>query len=154
MTLSTTTHLNFRGDARPALEFYRSVFGGDLDASTYADVGMPADAPGADRLVFGRIVSPDGFRIMGYDVLGETDGSLIGAGTTWRANGATLTDQAVFVSIEAASLDEAQSFWGALAVEASIVEPLAASAWSPGFGMLTDRFGVTWSVSVTAPLAG
>ena len=30
------------------------------------------------------------------------------------------------------------------------VEPLAASAWSAGFGMLTDRFGVTWSVSVAA----
>ena len=34
--------------------------------------------------------------------------------------------------------------------DAFVVEPLAASAWSAGFGMLTDRFGVTWSVSVTA----
>ncbi len=33
--------------------------------------------------------------------------------------------------------------------EVAIVEPLAASAWSAGFGMLTDRFGVTWSISVS-----
>jgi PhnB protein len=29
-----------------------------------------------------------------------------------------------------------------------VIEPLAASAWSAGFGMLTDRFGVTWSLDV------
>ena len=37
---------------------------------------------------------------------------------------------------------------------AVIVEPLAASAWSAGFGMLTDRFGVTWSATVTADAGG
>ncbi|OLT33917.1 hypothetical protein BJF79_34075 [Actinomadura sp. CNU-125] len=45
---------------------------------------------------------------------------------------------------------ELQGYWDALAVDAVIVDPLAASAWSAGFGMLTDRFGVTWSFSVTA----
>ncbi|SCX40482.1 PhnB protein [Klenkia marina] len=150
MTIQTTTHLNFRGDARQALEFYRSVFGGHLVVNTYADFGMPADVPGADKVVFGLVAAEDGFRVMGYDVPGESAGPLVGGGSTRRENGTTITDQALFVSIGAAGLEELQGYWDALAVGATVVEPLAASAWSAGFGMLTDRFGVTWSVSVTA----
>lgn len=150
MTIQTTTHLNFRGDARAALEFYQSVFRGHAVINTYADFGMPADLPGADRIVFGLVTADNGFRVMGYDVPGQTEGSIIGGGSTRRENHTTITDQALFVSIAADSLEELQVYWDALSVGAEIVEPLAASAWSPGFGMLTDRFGVTWSVSVTA----
>lgn len=150
MTIQTTTHLNFRGDARQALEFYQSVFGGHVLLTTYAELGMPADVPGADGVVFGLVAADSGFRIMGYDIPGATGGSIAGGGETRRENGTTITDQALFVSIGSESLDELQGFWDALAVGAVIVEPLAASAWSAGFGMLTDRFGVTWSVSVTA----
>ena len=38
MTVTTTAHANFRGQARGALTFYRSVFGGDLSLATYADI--------------------------------------------------------------------------------------------------------------------
>jgi len=149
MTIQTTTHLNFRGDARAALEFYRSVFGGDIVISTYADFGMPTDAPGADRVVFGLVAAENGFRVMGYDVPGQTEGPLVGGGSTRRENNTTITDQALFVSISSNTLGELQGYWDALAADATIIEPLAASAWSAGFGMLTDRFGVTWSVTVT-----
>lgn len=149
MTIQTTTHLNFRGDARQALEFYQSVFGGHTVINTYADFGQPAELPGADKVVFGLVVAENGFRVMGYDIPGQTEGSIAGGGSTRRENSTTVTDQALFVSIGSDSLDELQGYWDALAVDAVIVEPLAASAWSAGFGMLTDRFGVTWSVSVT-----
>lgn len=150
MTIQTTTHLNFRGDARAALELYGSVFGGHVALTTYAEVGMRADAPGADRVVFGVVAAENGFRVMGYDIPGETGGSIAGGGSTRRENGTTVTDQALFVSLGAESLDELRGYWDALAVDAVVVEPLAASAWSAGFGMLTDRFGVTWSLSVAA----
>ena len=150
MSITTTTHLNFRGDARTALEFYRSVFGGDLSIATYGDFGMPAEAPGASNVVFGQLESENGFRVMAYDIPGATGGSAATAGTTRRENGVTLTDQPFFVSVRGDALDEVQGYWVALSVGASIVEPLAASAWSPGFGMLTDRFGVTWILDVAA----
>lgn len=148
MTIQTTTHLNFRGDARAALGFYQSVFGGHAVVNTYADFGMPADVPGSDRVVFGLVAADNGFRIMAYDIPGSAEGSIAGGGSTRRENGTTVTDQALFVSIGADTLEELQGYWDALAVDARIVEPLAASAWSAGFGMLTDRFGVTWSFSV------
>ena len=161
MTIQTTPHRNFNGDARSALEFYQSVFGGHTTINSYADVGMPAELPGADKVVFGLVMAENGFRVMGYDVLvvccdgltgfpGRTDGSIAGGGSTRRENNTTITDQALFVSIGSDTLDELQGYWDALATDAIIVEPLAASAWSAGFGMLTDRFGVTWSFSVVA----
>jgi PhnB protein len=150
MTIQTTTHLNFRGEARAALDFYQSVFGGHTVVNTYADFGMPKDVPGADKVVFGLVASDDGFRVMAYDIPGETGGTITGGTSTRRESNITLTDQAVFVSVSADSLEEATGYWDKLSVDATVVEPLAASAWSAGFGMLTDRFGVTWSVGVTA----
>ncbi|WP_279097621.1 VOC family protein [Gordonia bronchialis] len=150
MTIQTTPHLNFNGDARSALDFYQSVFGGHTTINSYADFGMPAELPGADKVVFGLVMAENGFRVMGYDVPGRTDGSIAGGGSTRRENNTTITDQALFVSIGSDTLDELQGYWDALATDAIIVEPLAASAWSAGFGMLTDRFGVTWSFSVVA----
>ena len=154
MSITTTTHLNFRGDARAALEFYRSVFGGDLSIATYGDFGMPPEAPGAQNVVFGQLESENGFRVMAYDIPGEAGGSTAASGTTRRENGVTLTDQPFFVSVRGDALDEVQGYWEALSAGASIIEPLAASAWSPGFGMLTDRFGVTWILDVASAYSG
>lgn len=149
MSIITTTHLNFRGTARQALEFYRSVFGGEVSIATYGDFGMPAGAPGADKVVFGRLETADGLRLMAYDIPGAVEAeAAVTAGSTRRENGVTITDRPFFQSLQASSLDELSEIWAALAEGAEIVEPLAASAWSAGFGMLTDRFGVTWVLDV------
>jgi PhnB protein len=158
MSITTTTHLNFHGDARAALEFYGAVFGGAAAITTYGDVGMPKDAPGADGVVFGAVESPGGFRVMAYDVPGQAGGGAAGGGAaatggTRRENGMTVTDQPFFVSVRGEALAEIQGYWDALVVAGSVVEPLAASAWSPGFGMLTDRFGVTWVLDVATAYA-
>ncbi|MFJ6549266.1 VOC family protein [Microbacterium sp. NPDC091676] len=148
MTLTTTTHLNFRGTARQALDFYGSVFGGEVTAATYGQFGMPDGVPGFDKLVFGQLDGP--VRLMAYDVPGadDADDAAATAGSTRRENGMTITDRSFFQSLRASSLDELQPVWDGLAEGATVIEPLAASAWSAGFGMLTDRFGVTWVLDV------
>jgi PhnB protein len=148
MSLKTTTHLNLRGDARAALEFYASVFGGRTVINTYGDFGMPKDAPGADRVVFGQMATADGLRVLAYDIPGQTGGSSDRAGATRRENGVTITDQPFFVAVDGATFEEVQGCWEKLSANGSIVEPFAASAWSAGFGMVTDPFGVTWVLSV------
>lgn len=145
MALTTTAHLNFPGTARAALDFYGGVFGGRVQITTYAEVGMPPEAPGADKVVFGQVLADNGFRVMAYDVPGRTEPF---TGTTTREQGATVTDRPFFLSVRGETLDEVAGYWAALAEGATIIEPLAASAWSPGFGMLTDRFAVTWSIDV------
>ncbi len=145
MALTTTPHLNFAGSARAALDFYHSVFGGVVFATTYADVGMPPEAPGADRVVFGQVEADNGFRVMAYDIPGLTEGF---TGSTRRERGATVTDSPFFLSVRGETLEEVTGYWEALSAGSEIIEPLAASEWSPGFGMLTDRFGVTWVMDV------
>jgi len=158
MTITTTTHLNFRsGEAREALDFYASVFDGEATAATYGDFGMPAELPDARKVVFGQVTSADGFRLMAYDVpvpAAQADGRTAAdaqapkSAPTRRENGVTITEQPFFVSVRGTSLDEVSRYWERLTVGATIIEPLAPSAWSAGFGMLTDRFGVTWILDV------
>ena len=146
MSATPVTHLNFHGDARAALEFYAVAFGGQSIVRTYGDFGMPAGLPDSDKVVFGQVVAANGFTVMAYDVPGQT--SAPGSGTTRRENGTTITDQSFFLALNAETLEEATGYWNALRPNAAVVEPLAASAWSAGFGMLTDQFGVTWVLNV------
>jgi len=147
MTISTTAHLNFPGTARAALDLYRTVFGGAVQATTYGELGAPADSPEAHLIVFGRLDTDAGAQLMAYDVPGRTEPF---SGSTRRESGMTLTDQPFFLSVRGETLDEVAGYWTSLAEGATVIEPFAASAWSPGFGMLTDRFGVTWVFDVQA----
>ncbi|MFB2557207.1 VOC family protein [Herbiconiux liangxiaofengii] len=146
MSVTTVTHLNFTGQARAALEFYAGVVGGEAVVRTYADFGMPAGLPDADKVVWGQVVAGSGFTVMAYDIPGASPAA--GTPEVRRENGLTVTDQPFFISLQGASLQELTAIWEGLAEGATVVEPLAASDFSAGFGMLTDRFGVTWAVSV------
>ncbi|WP_409328531.1 VOC family protein [Trujillonella humicola] len=156
MTVQTTTHLNFTGQAREALEFYGSVFGGQVVVVTYGDAGMPADLPDAGRVLFGQVVTSTGFGIMAYDVPGApaSDGLAGVAGSTRRQEFRTLTDRPFFVSVRGETVDEVGALWERLAVGAEVLDAYGPSPWAPAAGMLTDRFGVTWILDVAAPYAG
>ncbi|HEY0216828.1 MAG TPA: VOC family protein [Cellulomonas sp.] len=147
MPAALVPHLNFHGDARQALALYATVLDGDVTIRTYGDLGMPATLPDADKVVFGQVVGAGGVTIAAYDVPGATDGTPQ-HGTTRRENGVTITDQPYFLAVSVSTLDEASGYWDALTADGAVIEPLAASAWSAGFGMITDRFGVTWAISV------
>jgi PhnB protein len=110
---------------------------------------MPQELPDAGKVLFGQVVTEDGFRVMAYDVPGGP-GAERTAGSTRREHGMTITDEPFVLSLRGDSLEEVARHWDGLAEGGQVVEPLAASAWSPGFGMLTDRFGVTWAIDVAA----
>lgn len=134
MTLTVTTHLNFRGQARAALDFYKQVFGGEQALMTYAAMGQPELADSPDHIIWGQVLADDGFQIMAFDVRA---GQQYDAGTN-----------AFYVSLRGSSVDDIEERWAALAEGATIQQPIGPSAWSPLYGMLTDRFGVIWIVDV------
>jgi PhnB protein len=134
MTVDTVTHLNFRGEARAALEFYRSVSGGELVIMTYRDAGGAEDPAEADQVVWGQVRSEGGFHVMAYDVP---------ASRPWSRG-----DDPFFVSLRGSSEEEVGQLWDGLADGATVIAPLAPSRWSPLYGMLQDRFGVTWVLDV------
>lgn len=130
MTIRTTTHLNFRGEARAALTFYQSVFGGELVAVTYADLGAVQDPAEADRIMWGQVASEAGFAVMAYDVpsrLAYAPGEI-----------------PVFVSVRGDDAEEISGYWSRLSQGATVQQSLAPAPWSPLYGMLKDRFGITW----------
>ncbi|MET8995551.1 VOC family protein [Amycolatopsis sp. NPDC004169] len=153
MSLTAVAHLNFTGQAREALEFYRSVFGGQVTIATYGDFGMPAELPGAAKVVFGQVTADNGFSVMAYDVPG-TDAPAPTTPTTRRENGTTITQERFFLSVRGATVDEVSPVWKGLAEGATVIEKFGPAPWAPAFGMLTDRFGVTWIVDVAAAYQG
>lgn len=134
MTIITAPHLNFRGNARDALGFYQSVFGGHQTVVTYEEAGAPHDPAEAGQVIWGQVVAENGFTIMAYDVP---------ALRAWNPGEAPF-----FVSVRGPESDEIARFWVALAQSATIIQPLGASGWSPLYGMLKDRFGITWVLDV------
>ncbi|KKB80239.1 glyoxalase/bleomycin resistance protein/dioxygenase [Devosia soli] len=134
MSITTTTHLNFRGQAREALEFYRSIFGGQLMVATHSQAYPSFPAEEADLVAFGQVESPEGFRIMAFDVPAA------------RPFDSGISP--VFVSVRGSNADEITRYWNALSQGATIIQPLAPSGWTPLYGMLTDRFGITWVLDV------
>ncbi|WP_063020710.1 VOC family protein [Nocardia niwae] len=140
MSLTTTTHLNFRGDARAALEFYQSVFGGQLAVVTYEDAGNVQDESEADQIMWGQVQDGNGFHVMAYDVPGSMS----------YDPGAN----AFFVSVRGASVEEVSSYWERLTAGATIVVPMGPANWAPAYGMLRDRFGVVWVLDVVSEYNG
>jgi PhnB protein len=53
MSVKTTAHINFNGEARTALEFYQSVFGGETAIATYADIHAAENEFHATRSLLG-----------------------------------------------------------------------------------------------------
>ena len=137
VTITTTTHLNFRGDARAALELYQSVFGGALAVVTYQDAHSVQDPTEADQVMWGQVRADNGFHVMAYDVparLAYEPGV-----------------NPVFVSVRGTDADEITAFWIGLSAGATVVQDLAPAGWSALYGMLRDRFGVVWVLDVVAP---
>ncbi|APR78179.1 putative DNA binding 3-demethylubiquinone-9 3-methyltransferase domain protein [Minicystis rosea] len=137
MSIGVTNHLNFRGNARSALDFYQSVFGGDLAVVTYEDAQSVSEPAEADQVMWGQVTAKNGFRVMAYDVPSKQP---------WDQG-----KNAFFVSVRGDSSDEITELWEKLSVGATVRVPLAPSGWAPLYGMLTDRFGITWVLDVATP---
>lgn len=134
MTISVTNHLNFCGDARAALEFYQSVFGGNITIVTYEDAQNVQDPSEANQVMWGQVAAKNGFRVMAYDVPSRMP---------WDQG-----KNAFFVSVRGDSDKEIAALWEKLSVGATVAQPFAPSGWAPLYGMLTDRFGITWVLDV------
>jgi len=134
------THLNpylsFRDNAREAMEFYHSVFGGELNVSTFGEFGASDDPAEKDKVMHAQLESPNGLILMGADTpasMDYTEGSSI--------------------SVSLSGEDEAEltGYYEKLSAGGTIVEPLSQAPWGDSFGMFADRFGVNWLVNIAGP---
>ena len=137
-------YINFGGNAREAMEFYKSVFGGKLDISTFADFQMPGIAEDeADKIMHSQLTTDSGFTLMGSDLPSSM--------------GQVPDTSNITVSISGNESDEIRGYWDGLADGGQVGMPLNQAPWGDYFGQLTDRFGVSWMVNIAGtetPSAG
>ena len=130
-------YLNFNGNARQALEFYATVFGGALNLSTFADFG-DKDSPIADKIMHGQLETEAGYTLMAADTPpGMEFHGLHGFG----------------VSLSGDDGDALRGYWAKLSDGGTVTMPMQKQAWGDEFGMVTDKFGVPWLVNVSQPPA-
>ena len=134
MTQNLNPYLNFRGTARDAMTFYQSVFGGDLTVSSFADFGTPVGAGEEDLVMHSQLSSAAGFLLMGADVPSHMD---FVKGTNDGTVSLSGDDEAAL-----------SGYFDGLSAGGTVTQPLEKAPWGDSFGMLTDRFGVSWLVNI------
>ena len=128
-------YLNFPDNARQAMEFYRSVFGGALTVSTFGEFGQP-DSPEADKVMHALLETDRGFTLMASDLpagMEHNPGSNIA------------------ISLSGDEADELRGYWDKLSGGGTVTMPLEKQVWGDEFGMCVDQFGVHWMVNISEP---
>lgn len=126
-------YLSFRNNAREAMDFYKSVFGGELTVSTFGDGGMAQDPADKDKIMHSQLETPAGFTLMASDTPSSVD----------HKPGNTMT-----VSLSGDEERALKGYWDKLKDGGSITMPLEKAPWGDSFGMLTDKFGTPWMVNI------
>jgi PhnB protein len=133
-------YLSFRGNAREAMEFYQSVFGGELDLNTFREFQMPdVDEAELDNIMHGQLTTSGGMTLMGADT---------------PASMPVKEGSSITISLSGDDDAELRRFWEGLAAGGTVTVPLEIAPWGDAYGQLTDRFGVDWMVNIAGAGAG
>jgi PhnB protein len=139
MVTRLNPYLGFRDNARQAMEFYQSVFGGELNMSTFAEYQMAEDPAEQDKIMHAQLESPSGLFLMGADTPNSVDYTPGGS---------------ISVSLSGEDHAELTGYWEKLSDGGTVLEPLAQAPWGDSFGMCVDKFGVMWLVNISGAQEG
>ena len=138
MAAKLNPYLNFRGTTREAMEFYHTVFGGNLNVQTFKDNHASQD-PSEDDLVMHAVLEGDnGIVFMAADAPSRIE---FQPGINNFSMSLTGEDEATL-----------RGYFEQLAEGGTVSMPLQKAAWGDTFGMVTDKYGVSWLVDI-APAA-
>jgi PhnB protein len=125
-------YLFFQGDCREAMEFYKSVFGGELTMQTMGEV--PGDMPGKeerkDEIMHAK---------------------LSGGMATFMASDSTQASPSaakIELSLNGSGEDALRTAFDKLANGGNVRTPLERMFWGDVFGALTDKYGIDWMVNI------
>ncbi len=134
MKCSLNPYLSFNGNAREAMAFYQSVFGGDVDLRTFGEFHASQD-PSEDNLIMhSALMGTSGIVIMGSDTPKRME-----------------FKPAAGISLSLSGDDETElrGYFDKLSEGGTVIMPLEKAQWGDVFGMLTDKYGFTWMVNVS-----
>jgi PhnB protein len=132
MASKLNPYLHFDGTARQAMEFYQSVFGGDLKINTFGELGVP-DRTFADKVMHAQLTTENGYLLMASD-----------AGPGMPVD----TGSAITVSLSGDPGEGLEEVWEKLADGGTVTMPFEKQMWGDTYGQVTDKFGTPWMVDV------
>ena len=124
-------YLSFRDNAREAMEFYQSVFGGTLTVNTFGEYG--AEGPDADKLMHAQLETDAGYTLMGADT---PEGMTHNPGDN------------ITISLSGDDAETLRGYWAKLSEGGNVSVPLEKQMWGDEFGSCTDQFGIGWLVNI------
>jgi PhnB protein len=129
-------YLFFSGNAKEALEFYKEIFGGELDISTFGSMPqdqMPEDARMDNDKIMHGLLSGGAVRLMAGD-----------------SQKASADAKKIELSLSGEDDSQLRKFWDELAKGGMVRFPLEKAPWGDTFGMLTDKYNIAWMVNIAA----
>lgn len=123
-------YLQFDGNAREAMQWYRDIFGGELDVTTFGDFGLDGSP---ELIMHSALRSPTGFVLMGSDTP---------PGMAYSPTGN------VGISLFGDNEQELRRYWDLLSDGADVQMNLERQMWGDLYGQCVDRFGISWMVNI------
>ncbi len=131
-------YLSFKNNTREAMEFYRTVFGGKLEVSTFKDYHASQD-PSEDNLIMHSVLEAEnGITFMASDTPNRME---YRPGTNMS------------MSLSGDNEAELKAYFEKLSAGGRVTMPLEKAIWGDSFGMCTDKFGVQWLVNIAGQKA-
>jgi PhnB protein len=122
-------YIHFGGNAREALEFYKNALNGEIaQLGTYGESPMPSDEDYKDKVMHARFVF-DGNMIMASDVF---KGQQVSTGGN------------IQLSIDVEEVNKLNDVFSKMAEGGKVTMELQDTFWGARFGMLIDKFGISW----------
>jgi PhnB protein len=125
-------YLSFRAEARQAMEFYKSVFGGTLTVNTFGEFGSPEGAD-AEKIMHAQLETDNGYTLMASDTPAGMD----------HNPGTNIT-----VSLSGDDAADLRAYWEKLSEGGTVTVPFEKQMWGDEFGSCIDKFGIPWMVNV------
>lgn len=132
-------YLFFNGRCEEAVAFYRKALGAQVEMMMRYKESPEPPPPGMFPPGFENKIMHTSFRV-GQTTVMASDGC--------SADKASF--EGFFLSLSVPSESDADRVFAALADGGQVRVPLAKTFWSPRFGMVADRFGVGWMLSVAS----
>lgn len=134
MASALNPYLSFKDNARQAMEFYQTVFGGKLEINTFKEFHATEDPTEDDKVMHAMLTADNGITFMASD----TPNSMEYTGGS-----------SISMSLSGDNDAELRGYWDALADGGTVVMPLEKAMWGDTFGMITDKFGINWMIDIT-----
>lgn len=127
--MKLTPYIHFAGNAEEALNFYKEVLGGEIIAiNRYGDSPMPVDEDYKQKIIHARL---------------QFAGNLLMISDTFKGN-PVHTNGNIQLSVEIPDKVQMEKVFNDLSAGGKVVMPLQEQFWGALFGMLEDKFGVSW----------